>query len=149
MEKFIFQLNEQPSQQIMAEELAHHFYQNNPYWVEVGEPLELENFTRKEAINILRNELGGGYTINGDIITANNPGQYLKAISQHLQDVATTFNNSDYPLGWWKNEVCQYGGILIALDDDMLTLNEFMLYVISKKQEGTSTFCIGSIFEYV
>lgn len=149
MEKLIFQINEEPAEQVEAWELERHFRMNNPYWVEEGEPLELENFTREEAIDILRKELGSGYAISEDVITANDPRAYLQTVVQHLQKVAGSCQGSDYPLGWWKNEVCLYGGILIAFGDDMLTLNEFMLYAISKKEEDVSTFYIGSIFEYV
>lgn len=132
-----------------AWELAHHFYVCNPYWAQEGEPLGLKNFTRSEAIDILRNELGIGYSITGDIITVGNPQQHLQTVMQHLQSVATSCLTSNYPLGWWKNEVCGYGGILISYGNELMTLNEFMLYAITKfNEEGITTFYIGAIFEY-
>lgn len=128
--------------------MERYFHSNNPFWVEEGEPLELENFTREEAINILKTELGNGYSIDGDTVAATDPRQYIPTIVKHLQDVATLGLTSDYPLGWWKKEVCQYRGILILLNEEMMTLNEFMLYAVSLHNDGVSTFHIGSIFEY-
>ena len=131
-----------------AEELTHHFYVGNPYWSNEGEPSDLQHFTRTEAIDILRKGLGIGYSITGDIITASNPHQHLQTIMRHLQSVATSCLTSIYPLSWWKNEVCGFGGILISLGNELMTLNEFMLYAIRKKNEGITTFYIGPIFEY-
>ena len=149
MDKIIFQFSETPNQPMVeAGELTHHFYAGNPYWTEEGEPLDLQNFTRSDAIDILRKGLGIGYSITGDIITVSNPHQHLQTIMRHLQSVATSSLTSSFPLGWWKNEVCGYGGILISLGNELMTLNEFMLYAISKFSEGITTFYIGSIFEY-
>lgn len=142
-------MSEEPNPTMLNSwELTHHFYDGNPYWTEEGEPLDLQNFTRLEAIDILRKGLGIGYSITGGIITVNNPQQHLQTIMRHLQSVATSCLTSSYPLGWWKNEVCGYGGILISLGDELMTLNEFMLYAITKFSEGITTFYIGSIFEY-
>lgn len=149
MEKLIIQLKDAINQpNIDAEQLVHHFYTNNPYWVQPGEPMDLQNFTRTDAINILKAELSIGYSVIGDIITVGNPNQYLNSIMHHLQAVATSCLTHPYPLGWWKEEVCGYGDILISYGYDLMTLNEFMLYAITKKNEGITTFYIGSIFEY-
>ena len=149
MEQLIFQLSDDPNLEFVeAWELERHFHANNPFWVAEGEPLELENFTREEAINILKAELGKGYSIDGDIITATEPKQYIPTIVKHLQDVASSGLTSDYPLGWWKKEVCKYRGILILFNEEMMTLNEFMLYAVSLHNDGVNTFHIGSIFEY-
>lgn len=149
MEKLIFLFKEATNQpDIDAEELTHHFYFNNPYWVDPGEPLDLQNFTRTEAIDILRAELGIGYSISGDIITIGNPNQYLNSIMHHLHSVSTSCLTATYPRGWWKEKVCKFGGILISYNDELMTLNEFMLYAITQKNEGINTFYIGSIFEY-
>ena len=149
MEKIIFQLSETPNQPMTeTADLTHHFYDGNPFWTPEGEPLDLLNFTRSEAIDILRKELGIGYSITGDIITVSNPQQHLQTIMQHLQSVATSCLTSIYPLSWWKNEVCGYGGILISFGNELMTLNEFMLYAITMFSEGITTFYIGSIFEY-
>jgi hypothetical protein len=149
MEQLIFQLSDDPNLELLeAWELERYFRSNNPFWVEEGEPLELENFTREEATNILKTELGKGYSIDGDMITATEPEQYISTIVKHLQDVASSGLTSDYPLGWWKKEVCQYRGILILFNEEMMTLNEFMLYAVSLHNDGVTTFHIGSIFEY-
>ena len=149
MEQLIFQLSDDPNLEFLeAWELERYFRSNNPFWVDEGEPLELENFTREEAINILKTELGKGYSIDGDTVTATDPKQYIPTIVKHLQTVATSGLTSDYPLGWWKKEVCQYRGILILFNEDMMTLNEFMLYAVSLHNDGVTTFHIGSIFEY-
>lgn len=142
-------MTETPNQPMTAAwDFSHHFYGGNPYWAQEGEPLDLQNFTRSEAIDILRKELGIGYSISGNTITVSNPQQHLQAVMQHLQSVATSCLTSNYPLGWWKNEVCGYGGILISYGNELMTLNEFMLYAITKFNEGITTFYIGSIFEY-
>ena len=149
MEQLIFQLSADPNLELLeAWELERYFHANNPFWVEEGEPLELENFTREEAINILKTELGKGYSIDGDTIAATDPKQYIPTIVKHLQDVASSVLISDYPLGWWKKEVCQYRGILILFNEEMMSLNEFMLYAVSLHNDEVSTFHIGSIFEY-
>ncbi|MBO7576101.1 MAG: hypothetical protein J6T03_01405 [Bacteroidales bacterium] len=149
MEQLIFQLSDDPNLELLeAWELERHFHANNPFWVAEGEPLELENYTREEAINILKTELGKGYSVNGDMITATKPDQYIPTIVKHLQTVASSGLTSDYPLGWWKKEVCQYRGILILINEEMMTLNEFMLYAVSLHNDGVTTFHIGSIFEY-
>lgn len=149
MEQLIFQLSDDPNLELLeAWELERHFHANNPFWVAEGEPLELENFTREEAINMLKTDLGNGYSIDRDIITATEPKQYIPTIVKHLQTVATSGLTSDYPLGWWKKEVCQYRGILILFNEEMMTLNEFMLYAVSLHNDGVNTFHIGSIFEY-
>jgi hypothetical protein len=149
MEKIIFQLSEEPYPTMLKPwELTHHFYAGNPYWTQEDEPLDLQNFTRSEAIDILRKGLGIGYSITGDIITVSNPQQHLQTIMRHLQSVATSCLTSIYPLGWWKNDVCGYGGILISFGNELMTLNEFLLYAITKFSEGITTFYIGSIFEY-
>lgn len=149
MAKLIFQLKEATNQpDIEAEQLTLHVYPNNPYWVQPGEPMDLQEYTRTEAIDILRAKLGIGYSVNGAIITVGNPNQYLNSIMHHLQAVATSCLSHLYPLGWWKEDVCKFGGILISYNDELMTLNEFMLYAITKKNEGITTFYIGSIFEY-
>ena len=149
MEQLIFQLSDDPNlERLEAWELERYFHSNNPFWVEEGEPLELENFTREEAINILQTELGNGYSIDSDTVAATDPRQYIPIIVKHLQDVASSGLTSDYPLGGWKKEVCQYRGILILFNEEMMTLNEFMLYAVSLHNDGVSTFHIGSIFEY-
>ena len=149
MEQLIFQLSDDPNLELLeAWELERYFHSNNPFWVEEGEPLELENFTREEAINILQTELGNGYSIDSDNVTATDPKQYIPTIVKYLQDVASSGLTSDYPLGWWKKEVCRYRGILILINEAMMTLNEFMLYAVSLHNDGVNTFHIGSIFEY-
>ena len=149
MEQLIFQLSDDPNLELLeAWELERYFHSNNPFWVEEGEPLELENFTREEAINILQTELGNGYSIDSDNVTATDPKQYIPTIVKYLQDVASSGLTSDNPLGWWKKEVCQYRGILILFNEEMMTLNEFMLYAVSLHNDGVNTFHIGSIFEY-
>ena len=149
MEQLIFQLSDDPNlERLEAWELERYFHANNPFWVEEGEPLELENFTREEAINILQTELGNGYSIDSDTVTATDPKQYIPIIVKYLQDVASSGLTSDNPLGWWKKEVCQYRGILILFNEEMMTLNEFMLYAVSLHNDGVTTFHIGSIFEY-
>lgn len=47
MEQLIFQLSDDPNlERLEAWELERHFHANNPFWVEKGEPLELENYRR-------------------------------------------------------------------------------------------------------
>lgn len=150
MEKMIFQVSHTPNQPLLeAEQLEYHFYIGNSFWTqEEGEPLGLPNYTRTEAIDILQDELGIGYSITGDTITLGNPQQHLQNVMQHLQSVSTSCLTSDYPLIWWKNDVCGYGGILIHYGEELMTLNEFKLYTITKFNEGITTLYIGSIFEY-
>lgn len=149
MEKLIFQVSDTPNQPLLeAEQMGHHFYAGNPFWTQDGEPLDLQNFSRTEAIDILLNELGIGYSITGDTITVGNPQQHLQNVMLHLQSASTSCLTLDYPLSWWKNDVCGYGGILINYGEELMTLNEFKLYTITKFNEGITTLYIGSIFEY-
>ena len=149
MEKLIFQVSDTPNQPLIETgQLGHHFYAGNPFWAKEGEPLDLQNFTKTEAIDILLNELGIGYSITGDTITVGNPQQHLQTVMLHLQSASTSCLTSDHPLSWWKNDVCGYGGILIGYGEELMTLNEFKLYTITKFNEGITTLYIGSIFEY-
>ena len=97
MEQLIFQLSDDPNLELLeAWELERYFHSNNPFWVEEGEPLELENFTREEAINILKTELGNGYSINGDTVAATDTRitRYERAEHRRCAHCAAAYGNA-------------------------------------------------------
>ena len=55
----IFQLSDDPNLELLeAWELERYFHSNNPFWVEEGEPLELENFLMAALIRCLKGKRG-------------------------------------------------------------------------------------------
>lgn len=152
--EFIFELSANtvlPQDRIESWELSHHFYPKNPYWSGEGEPLDALGAERQDAMDCLQNELPQGYSMNlvNETINIINPDLYLQETINRLQ----TINPSlplNYPLGWWKKEVCLFCDILIYFDEELFTLHEFLLYMVSKsKDDGIQKLYVGGVFEYV
>lgn len=130
-------------------ELTRFFTLNNPFWSEEGAPLDVSD--RQYALDCLKNELPQGYSMDPvderiDIIT---PDLYLQETINRLQSINPSLP-MDYPLGWWKKEVCLFCDILIYFDEELFTLHEFLLYMISRsKDENIKYLYVRGIFEYV
>jgi len=146
---YIFELSQTPIQtSIESWELTHFFFFKNPFWSEEGEPNDASD--RQFALECLMNELPQGYSMDlvNESIDIINPNAYLQQTIHRLQ----TINPSQpmrYPLGWWKNEVCLFGDILIYFDEELFTLHEFLLYTISlSKDYGIQKLYVGGVFEY-
>ena len=155
---YIFELSQTPiSDRIESWELSHHFYPKNPYWSEEGEPLDVVGSERQDALDYLKNKLPQGYSMDlvKERIDILNPDGYLQETINRLQTLkpSQTINPSlpiYYPLGWWKKEVCLFCDILIYFDEELFTLHEFLLYMISlSKDENIQKLYVGGVFEYV
>lgn len=147
---YIYELSETPiSYRIESWELSHHFYPKNPYWSEECEPLDVSD--RQAAIECLKNELPQGYALDlvDERIDILNPDLYLQETINRLQTTNPSLPMI-YPLGWWKKEVCLFCDILIYFDEELFTLHEFLLYMISRsKDDGIQNLYVGGVFEYV
>ena len=137
-----------PQDRTESWELTRFFFPKNPFWANEGEPLEVSN--RQYALDCLKNELPQGYTLDlvDESIEIINPDAYLQETINRLQNTNPK-QPIDYPLGWWKNEVCLFGDILIYFDEELFTLHEFLLYMISRsKEDGIQKLYVGGVFEY-
>ena len=129
-------------------DLTRFFTLKNPFWANEGEPLDVSD--RQHALDCLKNELPQGYSMDpvDERIDIINPDIYLQESINRLQ----TINPSlplNYPLGWWKKEVCLFCGILIYFDEELFTLHEFLLYMVSmSKDENIKCLYVGGVFEY-
>ena len=137
-----------PQSRVESQELTHFFFPKNPFWVNEGEPLEVSD--RKYALDCLKNELPQGYSLD----LANGSIDIIKP-DGYLQDTINRLQNTnpqqpiDYPLGWWKKEVCLFCDILIYFEEELFTLHEFLLYMISRsKEDGIQKLYVGGVFEY-
>ena len=137
-----------PQSRVESQELTHFFFPKNPFWVNEGEPLEVSD--RKYALDCLKNELPQGYSLdlaNGSIDIIK-PDGYLQDTINRLQNTNPQ-HPIDYPLGWWKKEVCLFCDILIYFEEELFTLHEFLLYMISRsKEDGIQKLYVGGVFEY-
>lgn len=137
-----------PHNRSQSWELTHFFFPKNPFWINEGEPNDASD--RQYALDCLKNELPQGYTLDlvNESIDIIDPDAYLQVTISRLQ----TTNPSQpmiYPLGWWKNEVCLFGDILIYFDKELFTLHEFLLYMISRsKDDDIQKLYVGGVFEY-
>lgn len=148
---FIFELSVEPvslHDRIESWELSHHFYPQNPYWSEEGEPLDVSD--RQDALDCLKHELPQGYSMNlvDETINIINPDLYLTETINRLQIINPSLP-IDYPLGWWKKDVCLFCDILIYFDKELFTLHEFLLYMISRnKEDNIQKLYVGGVFWY-
>ena len=149
---YIFELSETLiSNRIESWELSHHFYHKNPYWANEGEPLDVLGAERQDALDCLKNELPQGYLMDpvDETINIINPDLYLTETINRLQAINPSLP-LNYPLGWWKKEVCLFCDILIYFEEELFTLHEFLLYMISlSKDENIQKLYVGGVFEYV
>lgn len=147
---YIFELSRTPiCFYTVSWELSHHFYHKNPYWANEGEPLDVSD--RKHALECLKNELPQGYLMDpvDERIDILNPDIYLQETINRLQ-TTNPLLPLNYPLGWWKKEVCLFCDILIYFDEELFTLHEFLLYMISlSKDENIKCLYVRGVFEYV
>ena len=148
---FIFELSVEPvslQDRIESWELSHHFYPKNPYWSEEGEPLDVSD--RQDALDCLKNELPQGYSMNlvDETINIIDPDHYLRETINRLQTINPSLPMI-YPLGWWKEDVCIFCDILIYFDEELFTLHEFLLYMITRsKEDGFQKLYVGGVFWY-
>lgn len=153
---FIFEFSDEPiapEDKMEGWELG--FVDNNPWWAEPGEPEEVPEIIRDYAIDELRKQLPKGYSIEGETIINPCNNDYLKETISRFKNLlkdTTTIMSKDYPLGWWKTEVCQFHNTLICYrtedSKELFTLHEFLLYLIPHLGERIEKLYIGSIFSY-
>jgi len=146
---FVFELTKDPIVFYIGHwNLSRFFYPKNPFWVNEGEPLEVSD--RQYALDCLKNELPQGYSLDlaNESIDIITPDAYLQETINRLQNTNPQ-QPIDYPLGWWKKEVCLFDDILIYFEEELFTLHEFLLYMISRsKEDGIQKLYVGGVFEY-
>ena len=153
---FIFEVSDEsiaPEDRLENWELG--FVANNPWWAEPGEPEDVPEINRDYAINELRKQLPKGYSIEDETIINPCNNDYLKDTISRLQNLIkdpAKIMAKDYPLGWWKTEVCQFHNTLICFrredDKELFTLHEFLLYLIPHFGDSIEKLYIGGIFSY-
>lgn len=128
------------------------FFKQNPWWVEEGLPVDIEEegSSREEVIKEFKNALPDGYGIDGEKVIISDPLQYWHENLERVKELVSMpaeINSAGFnPLSWWKNQIDALDtGILIYIkqNEELMTLNEFLLYMI---REEISTLYIGSIF---
>ena len=137
-----------PQNRIETWELEHFFYPKNPFWANEGEPKKASD--RQNALSSLMNKLSKGYSLDltNESIDIINPDAYLQETINRLQNTNPK-QPIDYPLGWWKKEICMFCDILIYFDEELFTLHEFLLYMISRsKDDGIKKLYVGGVFKY-
>lgn len=139
-----------PLDRIGSVDLEEFFTPNNPFWAEVGEPLDLVDSERREALECLKNELPQGYSMDlaNESIDILNSERYFPETINRLQNIKAPSSYSD-ALGWWKKEVCLFCDILIYFEGELFTLNEFLLYMVRVDGDGSGRkLYVGGVFEY-
>ena len=153
---FIFEISDEPiAPEDRLENWELGFVANNPWWAEPGEPEDVPEIIRDYAIDELRKQLPKGYSIEDETIINPCNNDYLKDTINRLQNLLrdpTKIMAKDYPLGWWKTEVCQFHNTLICFRTDdnkeLFTLHEFLLWLIPSIGDKFEKLYIGSIFSY-
>ena len=133
-------------------DLEHFFFKQNPWWVEEGLPvsIEEEGSSREEVINELKDVLPCGYNIEFEKVIISDRLKYWQDNIERVKELVATpveINAAGFnPLSWWKNQIDALDtSILIYLKqfEELMTLNEFLLFMMREK---TGTLYIGSIF---
>ena len=148
---YIFELSETPILgRIESMDLEDFFPPNNPFWAETGEPMDLSDSERREALECLKNELPQGYSMDlvNECIDIINSEQYFRETIYRLQNIKAPSPYFD-ALGWWKKHVCLFCDILVYYEEELFTLNEFLLYMVRVDgDEVGRKLYIGGVFEY-
>ena len=153
--KILFELSTSPlspGDRAADYEFEKFFFEQNPWWVEEGLPVDVEEegTSREDAIGELEAALPDGYRIEGERVIVTNPLLYWNVLLEKVKGLVSNhdaFKDSSFnPLCWWKNQIDGLDtDILIHVkqNEELMTLNEFLLYMM---REEHSEFHIGSIF---
>lgn len=150
---YIFELSEtpiMPQDRIGSVDLEEFFTPNNQFCAEVGEPLDLVDSERQEALECLKNGLPQGYSMDlaNESIDIINSEHYFQETIHRLQNIKAPSPYFD-AFGWWKKEVCLFCDILIYFEEELFTLNEFLLYMVRVDGDGVGRkLYVGGVFEY-
>lgn len=145
-----------------ASQLEYLFSTANPWWIEpdsIVDPIERcssdPKAYRKEIINELKEALPEGYELHGQRITVKDPDLYWGHVVDKMKTIAEEAKSFDFkgeikPLEWWKWQVDEQNKILIYFHDneDLMTLNEFLLFLINQKQDYPFMYIGGIYFAY-
>ena len=130
------------------------FHYQNPWWLAPGCPEPIDDSERADMIDYLKDSLPPGYTLTGEKITLVNPSAYWDETVHRLEGLLEQakqmkVDGHKYFLGWWKTCVDMQHGILIYMRDtkELMTLNEFLLFMIPHGSTEWKEFYIGSIFD--
>ena len=134
-------------------ELETFFFHQNPWWIQEGYPPLVPDAERTQCLTELQKELPQGYALNGSSIEVKDASLYWNRVKAHLASLAKSSATEDFsdgmpPLSWWKEEVDGIHGTLIYFRDteELLTLNEFLLYMMYHGEEYPYLY-VGGIFE--
>lgn len=142
---------------VSAHELEDNFPPNNLWMIEAVRSIEdaevYNSEMRLQEIFDLQEELPEGYDVRTDRIIVYDPTLYWKTIVRRLDSLATEARGMDLangdwePLSWWHNFVDRQPGTLIYYRNTqtLMTLNEFLLFMIRKKPP--LFLFIGGIFD--
>ena len=150
------------SEWIGSSSLEYLFSSANPWWIEpdsVVDPIERCSSTpeayRTEIINELKAALPEGYELHGQRITVKNPDLYWGRVVNKMSTIAEEAKSFDIkgetrPLEWWKLCVDEQNKILIYFHDneDLMTLNEFLLFLVNRKEDYQFMYIGGIYFAY-
>lgn len=156
----LYELSSRPltkDEWVSAYKLEDNFPLNNPWWIAAVESIEDDEDYDWEMplqeINNLRMELPEGYDVRTDKIIVYDPTLYWNTVVERLESLAKEARDMDpvdgnwEPLSWWKNFVDRQLNTLIYYRDmdALMTLNEFLLFMIRQK-ENIPVLYIGGIF---
>lgn len=152
-ERCIFQLSEVPisdDNRIDDCDLNRFIHTGNPLWItDILEDVDEEQ--RAECIEELSNEVVPYCKVdtNTEEVEIVSPRDYVSETLNRLHGIVPNQKYDEYPLGWWKEEVCQIQKMLVFYEEELFTLHEFLLYATTLKEDhGIERLYIGSVFRY-
>lgn len=128
------------------------FFQENPWWVGEGLPVDIgeEGTSREDAIGELKAALPDGYRVEDESVIVTNPLLYWNILLEKVKGLVSNHDaikDSGFnPLCWWKNQMDGLDDdilIYVKQNEELMTLNEFLLYMM---REECSKLHIGAIF---
>ena len=112
--------------------------------------LSADDGDRDKALKCLKKALPKSYIFDpqDDSITITTSDEYLQETIKRLQSTNPSMPIEN-PLQWWQDDVCLYNDILVLYQDEVKTLHEFLLELISiSMEEGNRKFYVGCIMCY-
>lgn len=126
------------------------FFPGNPWLVDWVK--DVDDSTRQEMIDDLGALLPEGYSISGGEILITNESKTYS--DQFKQDILSSLDDEGYeilrkgsPYLWFKEVFVGTGSALVIFENEVHTLNEFLLLLSGHGYNMTKLF-IGSIYNY-
>lgn len=140
-----------PKDRIPLGKVQNLFFPGNPWLVDWVE--DVDDSIRQELIDDLGTLLPEGYSISGDeilIITNESKpysDQFKQEILSKMDDEGLEILRKGSPYLWFKQVFVGAGSALAIFENEVHTLNEFLLLLSGHGYNMTKLF-IGSIFGY-